>query len=137
MRHAAIAQLDRVTDYESVGRGFESLLPYQEIVPISNEMGTISLCKRRESNPFKCPMPVAWGGHQFENWWHLCDLPHRGKSAIESLLPYQEFEPISNEVCTKIFMQMKELEPFYIHIRVLKEITHEYFTKLFLDGRIG
>ena len=28
--HAAIAQLDRVTDYESVGRGFESLLPYQE-----------------------------------------------------------------------------------------------------------
>ena len=30
MRHAAIAQLDRVTDYESVGRGFESLLPYQK-----------------------------------------------------------------------------------------------------------
>ena len=28
--HAAIAQLDRVTDYESVGRGFESLSPYQE-----------------------------------------------------------------------------------------------------------
>ena len=28
--HAAIAQLDRVTDYESVGRGFESLLPYQK-----------------------------------------------------------------------------------------------------------
>ena len=28
-RYAAIAQLDRVTDYESVGRGFESLSPYQ------------------------------------------------------------------------------------------------------------
>ena len=28
--HAAIAQLDRVTDYESVGRGFESLSPYQK-----------------------------------------------------------------------------------------------------------
>ena len=27
--YAAIAQLDRVTDYESVGRGFESLSPYQ------------------------------------------------------------------------------------------------------------
>ena len=27
--YAAVAQLDRVTDYESVGRGFESLLPYQ------------------------------------------------------------------------------------------------------------
>ena len=28
--HAAIAQLDRVPDYDSVGRGFESLLPYQK-----------------------------------------------------------------------------------------------------------
>ena len=28
--YAAIAQLDRVTDYESVGRGFESLSPYQK-----------------------------------------------------------------------------------------------------------
>ena len=28
--HAPIAQLDRVTDYESVGRGFESLSAYQE-----------------------------------------------------------------------------------------------------------
>ena len=27
--YAPIAQLDRVTDYESVGRGFESLSPYQ------------------------------------------------------------------------------------------------------------
>ena len=29
MRYAPVAQLDRVTDYESVGRGFESLLAYQ------------------------------------------------------------------------------------------------------------
>ena len=29
MRYAPIAQLDRVTDYESVGRGFESLSAYQ------------------------------------------------------------------------------------------------------------
>ena len=28
-RYAPVAQLDRVTDYESVGRGFESLLAYQ------------------------------------------------------------------------------------------------------------
>ena len=28
--HAPVAQLDRVTDYESVGRGFESLLAYQK-----------------------------------------------------------------------------------------------------------
>ena len=30
LRHAPVAQLDRVTDYESVGRGFESLPAYQE-----------------------------------------------------------------------------------------------------------
>ena len=28
--HAPVAQLDRVTDYESVGQGFESLPAYQE-----------------------------------------------------------------------------------------------------------
>ena len=28
--HAPIAQLDRVTDYESVGRGFESLSAYHK-----------------------------------------------------------------------------------------------------------
>ena len=28
--YAPVAQLDRVTDYESVGRGFESLLAYQK-----------------------------------------------------------------------------------------------------------
>ena len=28
LRHAPVAQLDRVTDYESVGRGFESLPAY-------------------------------------------------------------------------------------------------------------
>ena len=45
MRHAAIAQLDRVTDYESVGRGLESLLPYQKIIPIPFGMGMIFLCR--------------------------------------------------------------------------------------------
>ena len=30
-RHAPVAQLDRVTDYESVGRGFESLPEYQKM----------------------------------------------------------------------------------------------------------
>ena len=29
-RYAPVAQLDRVTDYESVGRGFESLPAYQD-----------------------------------------------------------------------------------------------------------
>ena len=31
-RYAPVAQLDRVTDYESVGRGFESLPAYQKRV---------------------------------------------------------------------------------------------------------
>ena len=30
-RYAPVAQLDRVTDYESVGRGFESLLAYHRM----------------------------------------------------------------------------------------------------------
>ena len=30
--HAPVAQLDRVTDYESVGQGFESLPAYQKAV---------------------------------------------------------------------------------------------------------
>ena len=30
LRYAAVAQLDRVTGYEPVGRGFESLQPYQK-----------------------------------------------------------------------------------------------------------
>ena len=35
LAHAAIAQLDRVTDYESVGRGFESLSAYHVKSPES------------------------------------------------------------------------------------------------------
>ena len=31
-RYAAVAQLDRVTGYEPVGRGFESLQPYQNVL---------------------------------------------------------------------------------------------------------
>ena len=31
MRYAGVAQLDRVTGYEPVGRGFESLRPYQPV----------------------------------------------------------------------------------------------------------
>ena len=55
--HAPVAQLDRVTDYESVGRGFESLLAYQENHPsgwfsfvlytfLDEMIGTAGLCCR-------------------------------------------------------------------------------------------
>ena len=32
-----------------------------------------------DSNPIKCPMPVAWGSHQFKNWWQPYDLPPKGQ----------------------------------------------------------
>ena len=34
MRYAAVAQLDRVTGYEPVGRGFESLQPYHIVADV-------------------------------------------------------------------------------------------------------
>ena len=41
--HAPIAQLDRVTDYESVGRGFESLSAYQKTTGKRMFLGGFSL----------------------------------------------------------------------------------------------
>ena len=38
--HAPIAQLDRVTDYESVGRGFESLSAYQSRIIRTTSAGS-------------------------------------------------------------------------------------------------
>ena len=40
-RYAPVAQLDRVTDYESVGRGFESLLAYQLKSPENLDYSTV------------------------------------------------------------------------------------------------
>ena len=40
MRYAPIAQLDRVTDYESVGRGFESLSAYQRRIIRTTYVGS-------------------------------------------------------------------------------------------------
>ena len=42
-RYAPIAQLDRVTDYESVGRGFESLSAYQKTTQFRKVLGGFSL----------------------------------------------------------------------------------------------
>ena len=61
-----------------------------KVCPVSFETGkSFGTYRGRDSNPYKCPMPVAWGGHQFKNWWQPYDLPHRGKSAIESLPVYR------------------------------------------------
>ena len=47
--YAAIAQLDRVTDYESVGRGFESLSAYQKY-QIPSQVSGIFIFVERDSN---------------------------------------------------------------------------------------
>ena len=46
--HAPIAQLDRVTDYESVGRGFESLSAYQKY-QIPFQVSGIFIYARKDS----------------------------------------------------------------------------------------
>ncbi len=39
---AALAQLDRASDYESEGRGFESLMPHQEtLIPRDKHRGVL------------------------------------------------------------------------------------------------
>ena len=40
--YAALAQLDRASDYESEGRGFESLMPHQEtLIPRDKHRGVL------------------------------------------------------------------------------------------------
>ena len=56
MRYAPIAQLDRVTDYESVGRGFESLSAYQKIRG------------RLKPSPYFLPPRDSKGRHQWAHW---------------------------------------------------------------------
>ena len=53
--YAPVAQLDRVTDYESVGRGFESLLAYQkQDIPF----GMSCFCLREGTRTIQCGSPV-------------------------------------------------------------------------------
>ena len=50
---------------------------------------TIGWCiffgKRRDSNPLKCDMPVAYRNSQFKNWLSPYDFAPRAKSAIECI----------------------------------------------------
>ena len=48
--HAPVAQLDRVTDYESVGQGFESLPAYQKIQIPFRVSGFFVISGGRDSN---------------------------------------------------------------------------------------
>ena len=46
-RYAAVAQLDRVTGYEPVGRGFESLQPYHKETPVTSTVTGVSFFSKR------------------------------------------------------------------------------------------
>ena len=51
LMYAPVAQLDRVTDYESVGRGFESLPAYH--LPMESWIqGSIGIFVFSDSNPY-------------------------------------------------------------------------------------
>ena len=58
-RHAAVAQLDRVTGYEPVGRGFESLLPYQKDIPFG--MSFFFLFVAYAAQPSQLPLSLPVG----------------------------------------------------------------------------
>ena len=49
LRYAAVAQLDRVTGYEPVGRGFESLQPYHVVADFVSFATTFSFSKQTSS----------------------------------------------------------------------------------------
>ena len=57
-RYAPVAQLDRVTDYESVGRGFESLPAYQKQETPS---GVSCFCFPEETRRCKSNLPGQVG----------------------------------------------------------------------------
>ena len=58
LEHAAIAQLDRVTDYESVGRGFESLSPYQKQETPSGVSCFCFLAEGTRRSKCECPVDI-------------------------------------------------------------------------------
>ena len=60
--YAAVAQLDRVTDYESVGRGFESLSPYQKTGYPFWDSPFFGMEKRTQMGVFACGRGVFNSG---------------------------------------------------------------------------
>ena len=66
--NAPVAQLDRVTDYESVGQGFESLPAYQKNrYPIRDDGFSYMLGGTRKDGRAKRGKKVS-GGHFFSPW---------------------------------------------------------------------
>ena len=84
VRYALVAQLDRVTDYESVGRGFESLPAYQkDQIPF----GIWSFCILVEEWDSKdsiaiCRWHIAATSSKTGGYFNFCPL---GRNVNESL----------------------------------------------------
>ena len=69
VRYALVAQLDRVTDYESVGRGFESLPAYQKRGhPFGCPLFCYSGRMDSKGRPEQCEGKKVSGGHFFSPW---------------------------------------------------------------------
>ena len=96
IRHAPIAQLDRVTDYESVGRGFESLSAYQK-TRYPNGYLVFCLC-RKGLEPSKSNSPVGCWASPAGRRCHLT-MCHR-HMGNESLSAYpEESSPFRHPIC--------------------------------------
>ena len=90
VRYALVAQLDRVTDYESVGRGFESLPAYQKSrYPFgyllfciygerdSKDLIQVAFCRILQYTVSITTMEelqiLSYLGHPLQNYPKLCD----------------------------------------------------------------
>ena len=74
--------MDRVTDYESVGQGFESLLAYQN----GNLRVSVLFISQGLEHQNAARMSAAGDGSTEP---HICFRPFPGENANESLLAYQ------------------------------------------------
>lgn len=52
--YAALAQLDRASDYESEGQGFESLMPHQKVITLIFNVNNIEGCAKRAESLVLC-----------------------------------------------------------------------------------
>ena len=111
--YAPIAQLDRVTGYEPVGRGFESLLAYQKIRRFSD--GSFLFVNRKPPAACNCPDLRSREGRQssiqpFDLTWlysegfscHICqECSDRSGRTVNKQPPFvgRHEMPVTNGDC--------------------------------------
>ena len=92
VRYALVAQLDRVTDYESVGRGFESLPAYQ-----------------KRGHPFGCPL--FWYAGRMDSKGRPCQRQGKQVSGGQLLSPWEspwisECDPQDRKTISILFLSI-------------------------------